>query len=270
MDEFHMSKILRDIAQKTYKDKKIPTFRLELYVEERKAFHGDYNALTKTIRVFNMSRSADFIISTTIHELAHHIDFSFFGSSGHNKRFYEILKNLMETAVKCGYINYEIARKKCDSRDISQMEKYYGPVTAKYDKSYDTYSNVRIIRVAKSFDIKDWLKDELGFHYNKIEKIWERETELEEVNDITDRISKKSNSVEVSVVKFNDIQIDTYYYVIVTKNTYQHKDELSRNGYKYKGYFIETNSWVKKIKTTELNSEKRFLNQIGLEFTLKN
>lgn len=269
MDEFHMSKILRDIAQKTYKTTKIPPFRLELYVEERKTFHGDYNPRTTTIRVFNMSRPTQHIISTTIHELAHHVDFSINGTSGHNKRFYGILKELMETAVKCGYINYESARKKMDSRDISQMEKYYGPVSASYDENYDTFKDVRIVKVYKSFPIKDWLK-EADFHYNKIDKIWEKEVNKDEAEDLKNRILEQNQSVEVKVDKFNEIQVEAFYYVIVTKNTYPHKEELSANGYKYKGYYIDSNSWVKKIKTSELAREKRFLSSLGLEYSLKN
>lgn len=268
MDEIHMSKILRDIAQKTYKDKNIPPFRLILNVEERKTFHGDYAPLTKTIRVFNMSRPSDFVISTTIHELAHHVDFCFNGSTGHNKRFYEILKRLMETAVKCGYFNYETARTKYDSRDIMQLEKYFGPVTAQYDESYDTFKDIRIIKVLKSFNIKNWLKEK-GFHYNKVEKLWEKEVCKDDAEAVKTAILEKDVNVEVNIVKFNDIQIDAFYYVVVSKDTYQHKEELAKNGYRYKGYFVETNSWVKKIKTTDLTKEKRFLKDLGLTCSIK-
>ena len=34
--------------------------------------------------------------------------------------------NMIETAVKLGYIEYDMVRNKTDSLDISQMEKYYG------------------------------------------------------------------------------------------------------------------------------------------------
>jgi len=268
MDEYHMSKILRDIAQKTYKNEKIPPFRLEIHVEERKTFHGDYFCPTSTIRIFNMSRPSDHIISTTIHELAHHVDFSINGSIGHNKRFYEIFRNLMETAIKCGYINYEVARQKCDSSDIMMMEKYFGPVKASYDEAYDTHKDERIIRVSKSYNIKDFLSSN-GFHYNGVEKLWEKDVNKNDVEDVKKMVLEKSNSVEVNVLNFNNITVDAYYYIIVEKNTYSHKEELSNNGYRYKGYFIDKNAWVKKIKTTELPKEKKFLSKIGLDFYLK-
>ena len=42
-----------------------------------------------------------------------------------------------------------------------------------------------------------------------------------------------------------------------------------KNGYKYKGYNINTNSWVKKINTHDLSEEKKFLSKLGLEYKIK-
>lgn len=265
MDKFHIKKILYEIAEKTYG--KIKPFNLEIFVEERKTFHGDYYPATATIRIFNMSRPIDHIISTTIHELAHHVDFCLNNSSGHNKRFYGIFRKLMETAIKCGYIDYNIARSKTDSDDILKMEKYYGPITVRYEESMNTHKDVRIIKVANSYHIKDILSS-MGFKFNGIEKVWQKETTPEEAESLKKEID--DGKCQITICDFNKMTNEAHYYVIVSKNTYQHKDELSKNGYKYKGYFINENAWVKKIKTEDLNKEKVFLQRIGLEYRLKN
>lgn len=263
VDNLHMKKILYQIAENKYG--KIQPFVLEICAEERKTYHGTYYPLKKEIRIYNMSRPIDFIISTTIHELAHHVDYTKNGSTGHNKRFYGVLKELLTSAVELGYINYEIARKKCDSDDIMKMEKYYGPVVAKEikEKAEDKY----IIKVKKAFEIKDRLK-ELGFHFNGLERTWEKEDNLEACEELK---KKFDSQAEVVIKRFDDISSEICYYIIVSKNTYSCKSELSASGYKWKGYFISENAWVKKIPASELNNEKRFLASLGLnDYKVKN
>lgn len=265
--ERRIKEILIDIAKKTYNQSPSP-FKLEIIPEERKSFHGDYCRQTRVIRIFNISRPVDHIISTTIHELAHHIDYDKNNSSGHNKRFYGILRDLMTSAIQCGYVDYSSIKNKKDSLDIVQMEKYYGPLVAYYDETKDTNKDKYVIQVLNSFKIKDFLKEN-KFKYNTIEKIWEKTININDIEETKKLVLSKDDSVEIKVLKFNEITIDTYYYVIVSKNTYNHKEELSKNGYKYKGYNEQSNSWVKKIKTTDLNKEKTFLEKLNLQYTLR-
>lgn len=263
MDNLHMKKILYQIAENKYG--KIESFELKICAEERKTYHGVYYPARKEIRIFNMSRPIDHIISTTIHELSHHVDFTKNGSTGHNKRFYKIFKELLTSAVELGYINYEIARNKYDSNDILQMEKYYGPIIAEVipEKTENRY----IIKVKKAFDIKDMLKEN-GFHFNGLERTWEKEGTLEECEKLKEELEGRA---EILVQRFDEISSDINYYIIVSKNTYSCKSELSASGYKWKGYFINENAWVKKIPASELNEERRFLNSLGLnDYSVKN
>lgn len=266
MNEYRVKNILCDIAQKTYNN--VPPFKVEIHAEQRKSFHGDYNPNTKVIRIFNILRPTDYIISTTIHELAHHIDFSLNGSSGHNKRFYGILKKLMETAVRCGYVDYEVVRQKTDSRDIMMMEKYFGPIDVK-DIKEECNQDVVVIKVLKSYEIKDFLR-EMGFKYNSIEKTWEKEVSSVEADKIADIIQQKSEKVEIKISGYCDMGGSIPCYIIVSKDTYPHKDELSKHGYKYKGYGININAWVKKTTSDSIAEEQKFLQETGLKYQVKN
>lgn len=260
--------VLVDIANKTYGDN-IQPFKIEVFAEERKSCHGDYCPSTKSIRIFNVSRPIDHIISTTIHELAHHVDCCLNGSSGHNKRFYGILRDLLKTAIECGYVDYSSIKSKKDSTDIIMMEKYYGELVAFYDESKDSHKDECILKVLKSYNIKDYLKQK-KYSYNSIEKIWEKTIEKNDIETEKAEILKQDPSVEFIVNDYNDMTMNVYYYIIVSKNTYEHKDALQQNGYKYKGYGVTTNSWVKKIKTTELSNEKKFLSGLNLDYKIKN
>lgn len=265
--ERRIKEILVDIAEKTYGEPPKP-FKIEIYPEERKTFHGDYCPQTKTIRIFNLSRPIDHIVSTTIHELAHHIDYSKYGSSGHNKRFYGIFRELLKTSIELGYVDYNSVKNKKDSLDIQQMEKYYGELVAYYNEEKDENKNKYIIKVFKSFNIKNYLYNN-GFKYNSIEKSWDKNVTSEEIEDIKQQILKEDPNVKIEIKKFNDMSMDVYYYILVSKNTYEHKEELSKNGYFWKGYNEKSNSWVKKIKTENLKKEKAFLSSLGLEYKIK-
>lgn len=265
--EKRIKEILIDIAQKTYGETP-QYFRLEICPEEKKSKHGEYCPQTKTIRIFNISRPIEHIVSTTIHELAHHIDCCKYGSSGHNKRFYGIFRALLKTAIECGYVDYNSIKNKKDSIDIEMMERHYGELVAFYDESKDTNKDKFIIKVKNSFNIKEFLHS-LSFTYNNIEKTWDKVIKKDEIESLKKQILEKDSSVIIEVNNYNDITMDAYYYIIVSKNTFQYKDELAKNGYKYKGYNVNTNSWVKKINTRDLNKEKKFLSSLGLEYKIK-
>ena len=265
--ERRIKAILIEIAEKTYNEKVQP-FRLEIHPEERKTFHGDYCPQTKTIRIFNLSRPIDHIISTTIHELSHHIDYCKYGSSGHNKRFYGILRDLLKTAIELGYVDYNSVKAKKDSLDIQQMEKYYGELVAYYDESKDENKDKYVMKVFKSYNIKTFLANN-DFKFNAIEKSWDRIVKRDEIESLKQKILNEDNNVEIDVKNFNDMDIVVYYYIIATKNTYDNKETLANNGYFWKGYNISSNCWVKKIKSTDLKKEELFLHKLGVEYKIK-
>ena len=258
--------ILIDIAEKTYGEKP-EYFNLEMSSEERKSFHGQYWPAKRTIQIYNLSRPTAHIISTTIHELAHHIDSCKNGSSAHDKRFYGILKELLETAVKLGYIEYDMVRNKTDSLDISQMEKYYGKISAEYDESLDSNKNFSMIKVSNSFEIKEELK-ERGYTYSAPEKLWQKKIETENVENEKAELKRLSDKIEILVCKYTDITINAICFLVATGNTYQHKDILKENGFfgkkSGKNFF-----WIKKIESKDLETESQFLKELNIPFKIK-
>lgn len=266
--ERQIKDILIDIATTAYNEKP-QYFKLDIVVEEMKSRHGDYCPSTKTIRIFNLSRPSAHIISTTIHELAHHIDYCKYKSTGHNKRFYGIFKKLLETAIKLGYVEYSSVRNKEDSIDIIMMEKYYGPITVKYDEKMDKNKDKTLLKVKNSYKIKDFLSEN-GYKYDGISKTWNKTIDDSEVQSEKEKIIDEDPLVEFDEVKFNKIEIDSFYYIVTKGNMYEHRESLKEHGYIYKGYRIKTNDWVKKISAKDLNEEKIFLEKKQIQYRIRN
>ncbi len=108
---------------------KIDVFTLELLEATNPRAHGDYNTQTGHIRIYNaINKPREYLIATVIHELTHHAEFLIEGETGHSKRFYKYLHELLSKAIELGYIDYTLAKqqKAIDSNDINMMEKHIG------------------------------------------------------------------------------------------------------------------------------------------------
>ena len=130
-NKYEVFKILQEIAKQTYPELKILPFQIEIESKESKSIHGKWQFKKKgnfyefKIFIYNLSRKTQYIISTTIHELAHHIDYCIRKKSGHDKTFYLVLKKLLEKAHELKYINLDEAKTKIDSVDLNQIEKIF-------------------------------------------------------------------------------------------------------------------------------------------------
>ncbi|MDD5373315.1 MAG: hypothetical protein PHO62_07825 [Sulfurimonas sp.] len=110
-------------------------FTLELLSEDNPRVHGDYTPKTKNIRIYNaINKSREHLISTAVHELAHHVECVLTGTSGHAKGFYKIMHELLGVCMgleDLGFDYNEAKNKKMlDSNDIRVMEKFFGSPTA--------------------------------------------------------------------------------------------------------------------------------------------
>lgn len=254
-------RILTEIMNKTYPDKNIPSFWIEVNAKEMATFHGDYYPLKRKIRIFNLSRETTHIITTSIHELAHHVDCCLNGTSGHNKRFYGIYKELLETAIKMGIINYDVVRSVTDAADIRSLEKYYGQLTVTYNQDLDTNKDIRIIKVFNSFAIKDKLKNRGGYSWNSVEQAWCKEISLAELAEENLFLLSLTSEENIKIQSLHDLKIEAVYYIVV-KGGYEQRNILKQNDYKFNGYGYKGNVWVKKIKANDFQMEKNFLDAI--------
>lgn len=267
MLEVQIYKMLREIVDLTYPDKNISNFWIEVHPKEMRR-HGDYSPLHRKIRIFNLSQKTEYIISTALHELAHHCEYCIYGSTGHSARFYKVFKEIIETAVKTGIVSYEEIRLQSDANDIAMLEKHHGRVTVKYDPTMDKRKDIYMIKVKNSFKIKEQLKN-MDFKYNSIEQVWYKEVHKENIDNYKEALLRLIEKENIVISSMKDNEIEAIYYVVVD-NCYDYKDSLKEKGYRYKGYNFKGNVWVKKIKAQDLNMEMNYLNRLkGIKVKVK-
>ncbi len=257
--------ILTEIALKTYPDAKHVKFYLDIENKEMRSFHGDWtlpsNRGYATIRIFNLSRGTKDIIKTSIHELAHNTEYSIYKKTGHSKRFYEVYKNLLTTAIHMNLFSLNDMDDVDSKHDLDMLVKHHGPITLDESKVDAYKGDVAIVKIKNSFDIKDQLK-ELGYNYNSLEKCWNIEILKSELNSHLVKIKALTAESNIIVTDYSDLKIDTYGYLIVTGSTYDIKDNLKSSGFIFNGFNIGANAWVKKIlmkdKESEINKLKKY------------
>lgn len=260
----YVHQVLQRILDKTYPEsipesRKIKKFWIELVPKEIRTYHGYYDPNEYRIRIVNLSRKPHHILLTTIHELAHHIDFCIYGSSGHNKRFYSIHNQLVKTAIKMGITTYAEFKDVIDNNDIKQLERYFGPNRANYDPAYDDKKDNVHIKVKNSFPIKDELKAN-GYKYNAVDQTWDKDCDKQLLEDEESFLYNLTDPENIEFAEGSQVSIQVIYYIIVDQ-CYSYKDSLKANGYRFKGFNQEGNVWVKKIYAQELENEKKFLAQ---------
>lgn len=173
--------LLNDLVEYAYphspKQKAYKAFYVEYIDKEFKSKHGDYNTKNKHIRIFNLSRTEDQLVVTSIHELAHHINFVNDTSHSfelHGQEFYKVYKKLLFTALDMGLFNkwqfINATADASDSRKVKRMLEEYRPHPIDYKK------DMKLIQVFRAYEIRKNLQKH-GYKYNSVLKSWEKETE---------------------------------------------------------------------------------------------
>lgn len=174
--------ILSDVAEYAYRDDpRLPQYK-KFYVEyldkRLKSKLGDYRHKDHHIRVFTKERSDLDIFWTSIHELAHHVDYVQRGASGHGREFYAVYTKLLYTSLDMGLFTLEeymeCSRTSSDHNKVLRILERYTPHPVSYKK--DT---VRF-RVQRAYEIREHLKAR-GYTYNGYNRIWEKEIRKENV-----------------------------------------------------------------------------------------
>lgn len=173
--------LLNDLVEYAYphspKQKAYKAFYVEYIDKEFKSKHGDYNTKNKHIRIFNLSRTEDQLVVTSIHELAHHINFvndTSHSFEPHGQEFYKVYKKLLFTALDMGLFNkwqfINVTADAGDSRKVKRMLEEYRPHPIDYKK------DMKLIQVFRAYEIRKNLQKH-GYKYNSVLKSWEKETE---------------------------------------------------------------------------------------------
>ena len=250
-----IKELLDLITKTTYPDVKIYPYYLKIENKKLKTKNGHWRKREgdafATITVVNLERGTKEVLKTNIHEIAHNVEFSIYGETGHSKRFYLIYKRLLETAIKLGLLTFEEIK---DLYDIQQLIAAHGPITAKYGSLKNLISDKVIIKVNKSYSIKDILKSR-GYTYNGLEQNWIKEISSGLVEQEVDYLSTIVDKKNIEVKQMQDVEIKAMAYIIVD-NCYAYKDILKENGYIYKGYgHNKGTKWVKKISIDDKQKE---------------
>lgn len=172
--------LLNNLVEYAYphspKQKAYKAFYVEYIDKEFKSKHGDYNTKNKHIRIFNLSRTEDQLVVTSIHELAHHINFvndTSHSFEPHGQEFYKVYKKLLFTALDMGLFNkwqfINATADAGDSRKVKRMLEEYRPHPIDYKK------DMKLIQVFRAYEIRKNLQKH-GYKYNSVLKSWEKET----------------------------------------------------------------------------------------------
>lgn len=252
-----IKELLDLIIKTTYPSNKILPFYLKFENKALKTKNGywqkKHSEAFATITVVNLERGTKEILKTNIHEIAHNIEFSIYGKTGHSDRFYLIYKNLLETTIKLGLLTFQEIQ---DLYDIQQLIAAHGKINVEHGSLKELIGDKTIIKVNKSYLIKDILS-ERGYTYNRLEQNWIIELDASLVDQEVAYLSTIIDAANVNVSQMQDLEIKAMAYILVD-NCYAYKDILKKDGYIFRGYGHDKGTaWVKKIcvedKQTELN-----------------
>ncbi|MDT0067306.1 hypothetical protein QJV38_14090 [Listeria cossartiae subsp. cayugensis] len=250
--------ILNDVLQyafpsNTHPLEKLQQFFVEYQRKEAKNA-GDYNADLHRIRIFNLSRDSKEILLTALHDLSHHIEYTFYGESAHRERFYTYYHNVLVTAVGMKLLA-KMDLNLISVKELEKLEKFHGPVVYWKIPEISYKDNIFYLDVKNGYEFRDVLKD-WGYKYLSFEEVWRgefnRDTVWEEKSELNELgIEDKSICVHHAV----DFQTSFVYYLVI-RNAYDHRLTLRKLGYKYGAYNVGKRNWVKKIDAKDLNEER--------------
>ncbi|EQB9225674.1 hypothetical protein ACYYIK_002905 [Listeria monocytogenes] len=254
--------ILNDVLQyafpsNTHPLEKLQQFFVEYQRKEAKNA-GDYNADLHRIRIFNLSRDSKEILLTALHDLSHHIEYTFYGESAHRERFYTYYHNVLVTAVGMKLLA-KMDLNLIGVKELEKLEKFHGPVVYWKIPEISYKDNIFYLDVKNGYEFRDVLKD-WGYKYLSFEEVWRgeynRDTVWEEKSELNELgIDDKSICVHHAV----DFQTSFVYYLVI-RNAYDHRLTLRKLGYKYGAYNVGKRNWVKKIDAKDLNEEREKVN----------
>lgn len=248
-ENIRIRKILQDLVENAYKGK-IPDekmdackkFWFEFSDKELRSRAGCYMRDKKKININSIgSRDTKHVLVTCIHEVCHHLEYEFRGDSGHGKEFYEIYEILLHTALNMRLFEPKDVE---SLNDVTARNKVKTMVE-KWAPEYISYRDDEIeIQVSNSFSIKEHLKEH-GYKYNGQNQAWGKvipKSAVEnEKNWLITKLSVQPENIVLSD-KFKDAQISLEYRVVVSGNTYEIKDILKANGFR----FTQKKEWESK------------------------
>jgi len=274
--ESRIHRALLEIVKETFKEEKIPEFRVIIDEMEARSMDGSWRAPRKLngkivpgeIHIKNMARPTKYILATSIKQTAHLCDYAVNchrkGSNGHGELFYEIYERLWASACRLGILDKSMAY----GALIGNESRASGKMLNRLNRSgmclepvpeQEFGKDVRIIHAYDSFDCRDRLK-ELGFSYNRYSRAWEKEIPESESDKMINTVSELGATPRIT--KLLDIMVNQT--ISVIGDTYRAKEILKERGFRFRD-----GSWEKTFSPTELRNEKEFLDDLKKTYAIK-
>lgn len=263
-----VKKILNDIVEVAYagnpKLEQYKRFYVEISKKNLKSKHGHYIASQHKIVIFNTYRDDEAIICTTIHELAHHVDYINRGHTDHQGPFYKVYAELIYSALDMGVISETKFRE--TEKDASDSNKIRKIMDDYHSKEIGYKVGQYIISVQGGYEVKETLKA-TGYRFNGNGKSWDKEVagqELEEQIKSLDELGVDYLVRDARKMAFTS----TLSLIAVKGNTYALRDELYADGFYWKKTGKKKGNWELKVDSHE-QAEMVIEKYPAIEFQLK-
>lgn len=201
---------------------------VEMSNKTMKSMHGRYCSKDHHIVIYNLYRADDAIVATTIHELAHHVDFCNRNTTDHKSEFYQVYAELLYAALDMKLFSIhgflEATRDASDSNKVAMMISGYHPNDVGYKKD-------RVcISVFHCYEQREHLR-EIGYSYNGPNKTWEIEISQKDLENEENYL--KNLNLKYKIESASNITFNVKQYIIATGDTYSYKDLLKSQGFIY-------------------------------------
>lgn len=234
MNNIQIHEILNTIAKQAFGTDKIPPFYVCLKKVENEEYNGIYSPETSTISIYNLSRPSQYILATSLHEMAHHCEYTGYGTTDHKVRFYRILKRLMVSAIELGYLSLQEVELLSDVEDMKQIRRNCSRIKAVYNPNIDLDRHYRYIEVTgDTYRYKEKLK-ELDYIWDSYSENWYYKIHVNDLEEEIHNLHFHFPQLKVKVRMVTDFSVTTFYYVKVTgSGTYYIKDSLKAEKFIY-------------------------------------
>lgn len=254
---------------KLYKDELLRIAFPDLSDEEKKSYSSVYVELCRDIRksneryisepiqsdgttkgrritIYNLYRQESEIINSLIIGLAHHVDFCRHGETDNTQDFREIYQDILFKALDADKLSYDELK---NSNDYL-TKKPIRNILASYWRDESRTESEKIIEVRNCYEIRDVLK-KMGFKYNELLQCWEKRISCSEIGKMSSDLTALKKDVNIITRSINKMVFAFTAYVCITGKTYDFRDILKSNGYRF-----DDKKWTKKIINHQFLSEQ--------------
>lgn len=250
--EYRIKQALMAVAEDAFRKEKIPDFLVTIDTSDRKSFHGMYYPLKRIIRIGNMTRPVRQVIMTSIHELAHHCQYSFYKTCGHSDDFYSVFHALLVSAARLGIVDADLINGGfTNSPSSMKVFRKYGYISQQCVPRLRYMKDFVLVSAFSSYSVRDKLKAR-RYIFNSRAHSWEKTLPKEE-SEKEEAFIRSIGAVPV-VTGVLDISLDAS--VTVSGLTYGIKDTLKERGYHFDK---AVSAWKKRVPAGDVPKEKEYL-----------